>query len=54
MIDILEQIHKYVPAKVSICKDPVTQKDVRNDPLHEILFGGDQLTRPNCQGYVEE
>ena len=49
MIDILKQTYKYVPAKVSICKDPVTQKDVRNHPLHEILFGGDQLTRKRAQ-----
>ena len=45
MIDILSEVHKYVPVKPFEVVDEQMQKTVAADALHTILIGGDQLTR---------
>lgn len=45
MIDILSEVHKYVPVKPIEIVDEQTQKMVAADVFHAILIGGDQLTR---------
>ena len=44
MIDILLQLHKYVPLRLREVINEVTQQSVVDDILHEVLLGGDQLT----------
>lgn len=48
MIDILTELHKYVPVETStrVCIHPRSGNEVQyvEDVFHHILFGGDQLT----------
>ena len=55
MIDIMENLHKYVPAVSEekfldvpeVTAEPVTLRTVH---FHKILFGGDQLTVARARG----
>ena len=49
MIDILLQLHKYVPIKALDVVDEKTQSKVADDLIHGILFGGDQMTRKRAE-----
>lgn len=49
MMSILNKLHVYVPCNERTTTDEVTQKEVRTDLLHKLLFGGDQLTRKRAQ-----
>ena len=53
MIDILLDMHAYVPLQQSETIDEETQKVVSNDLMHCILFGGDQLTRKRAESAKE-
>lgn len=50
MIDILLQIHKYVPSQSKQGIDEVTGDTFCDDKVHRLLFGGDQLTRKRAEG----
>ena len=52
MIDILLQIHKYVPITAQEVTDTNTQRKVAVDKLR-ILSGGDQLTRKRAETAIE-
>uniref|UniRef100_A0A1X7SZS6 Uncharacterized protein n=1 Tax=Amphimedon queenslandica TaxID=400682 RepID=A0A1X7SZS6_AMPQE len=45
MIDIMLQLHKYVPCEKKTKVDASSGCEVPCDVQHSILFGGDQLTR---------
>jgi hypothetical protein len=45
MIDILLDLHKYVPLAPLENTDETSNLTITADQLHHILFGGDQLTR---------
>ena len=45
LIDIMLELHKYVPVKKCTLVDGNSQRDVSGDVCHAILIGGDQLTR---------
>lgn len=45
MIEILTEVHQYVPSQNCIAVDAITQKCFDDSNLHSILLGGDQLTR---------
>ena len=53
MIDILLYLNEYVPCQSQIAVDKVTQKEVSHDAIHEILLGGDQLTRKRVESSKE-
>ena len=44
MIDILSDIHKYIPVRPKETVDEKAQCIVANDIVHQLLLGGDQLT----------
>lgn len=47
-MSILQKLHIYVPSNECTTTDEVTDKEVRIDSLHKILFR-DQLTRKRAQ-----
>lgn len=49
MIDILDKLHDYVPSIHQNKVDIATQREVCDDLMHEILFGGDQVTRKRAE-----
>ena len=53
MIDILLQLHCYVPTKHGSIIDPGSGTEVSRDVVHKILFGGDQLTRKRAESAKE-
>ena len=49
MIDILSDIHKYIPVRPKETVDEKVQCIVANDIVHQLLLGGDQLTRKRVE-----
>ena len=49
MIDIMLQLHNYVPTEHHTAVDESSSCEVSRDVLHKILFGGDQLTRKRAE-----
>ena len=49
MIEILSEVHQYVPSKRCDTVDAVTQKVFDDSIVHGILIGGDQLTRKRIE-----
>ena len=49
MIDILSEIHKYVPSQPLETLDQKTQCAFAADLVHQLLMGGDQLTRKRIE-----
>uniref|UniRef100_A0A1X7UBH7 DUF6589 domain-containing protein n=1 Tax=Amphimedon queenslandica TaxID=400682 RepID=A0A1X7UBH7_AMPQE len=45
MIEILEEVHKYVPTRQKTVADDKSGRIVSGDLCHTLLIGGDQLTR---------
>lgn len=57
MVDILEELHKYVPTKQTTKEFDVVHSDedvehisIEVDHFHHILLGGDQLTVARVRG----
>ena len=48
-MSILQKLHIYVPSNECTTTDEVTDKQIRIDSLHNILFRGDQFTRKSAQ-----
>ena len=48
MVDILDTLHKYVPLQRTTSNVPVPDsndsEEIMVDKMHQVLFGGDQLT----------
>ena len=53
LIDIMLELHKYVPVKKCTLVDGNSQRDVSGDVCHAILIGGDQLTRKRMEGVID-
>lgn len=53
MIEIMEEVHNYVPVRKCEKCDEITNKTVPADQVHTILFGGDQLTRRRVETAIE-
>jgi hypothetical protein len=53
MIDILLELHKYVPVKVQERVDEITNQAVSDDKLHPLLIIGDMLTRKRIESAKE-
>ena len=49
MIDILDDIHRYVPIQPLEVVDEMTHRPVAADMVHQLLLGGDQLTRKRIE-----
>lgn len=49
MIDIMLDLHKYVPCEKKTKVDTNSGCEVPCDVQHSILFGGDQLTRKRAE-----
>lgn len=49
MIEIMLDMHEYVPVLPYEAIDEQTQCKIAEDRLHKILFGGDQLTRKRAE-----
>ena len=54
MVDIMTNLHQYVPTKTSVSKSTVPGSDeeveIVEDTFHTILFGGDQMTAARARG----
>ena len=54
MVDIMNNLHQYIPTKTSITKHTVPDSDeeveIVEDTLHTVLFGGDQMTAARARG----
>ena len=53
MISILEHVNKYVPVVPEMARDPVSNKPISADCVHQLLFGGDKLTRKRSETAIE-
>ena len=53
MISILEHVNKYVPVVPEMAQDAVTNKPISADCVHQLLFGGDMLTRKRSETAIE-
>jgi hypothetical protein len=49
MIDILDELNKYVPASSSWCVDGKMDASILIHKIHKILFTGDMLTRKRAE-----
>lgn len=49
LIDIMLQLHNYVPTEHHTAVDESSSYKASHDVLHKILFGGDQLTRKRAE-----
>ena len=53
MINIMDEIHKYIPQIAFKAVDGVTKKPIPAHKVHKVLFGGDMLTRKRAETAIE-
>ena len=53
MINIMDEIHKYIPQIAFEAVDGVTKKPIPAHKVHKVLFGGDMLTRKRAETAIE-
>lgn len=53
MCDIMDELHKLVPSKITQSNYTLPDGDVQSflgETFHQLLLGGDQLTAARCRG----